>query len=216
MDYVIETQFGEVPFTMVPNYLLRNIKGYGLKPEDVTVLAFMASHPSDWILRRSVVMEAMGLGKDRWQAITKRLRECGALKLVKGRSACGRHIVTSYIVGWPPEREASASTQKRGAGKPASTLKRGAGKSGSQGGKSGRSRSENPAPYENNTAPDARAHKASAASGAAARPRGEVEKPRTLQEMWDTAETAVSMGLNWRHPETGEWKRASEWAKANA
>jgi len=153
---VIETSFGSCSFTQVPNYVLEDRR---LSGDALAALCWLAMHRDGFTVHVGAIRDRFGWGRDKWRRVWRELGPVegggvGAITPMKGGFGGGQVMRCK----WPDPVEGrktrpSSKPQKSRAGKPVPRA-----------GKPVPTGPENPSPYKDNTAADALAPKARAAS----------------------------------------------------
>lgn len=216
MDYIIETDFQGPGFVAVPNHVAQRA---GLAPEALGLLVYLASQPRGFIVRWSAICAHFGMGKDRWQRIARDLRDIGAMRVENVRGAGGRVIGRRVLVRWPdPVAAVPVSTESRES--PLSDQKPGfpaAGKSAKSSGKIRQSEPENPALYKEEKIRPSRSVVRTGFSSSAdplLPCEGQaVQPPASVGSASEKrAALALSLGLPYLDPVSGEWVRPASQA----
>jgi len=139
---LIQTEFQGAGFVAVPNHVVNGTLG----ADALGVLVWLAARPVGSVVSVVSIRKRFGFGKDKWQRISRELRDAGAL--ISTAVQCpetGRIVGKSFLVRWPEKRAGTHEPEN-----PAHGAEPKAGKPGSRAGKPGHEKPENPAPIKRN------------------------------------------------------------------
>lgn len=108
----IKIEFQGPGFVAVPNHVVALV-GNGLEAVDLAALVVLAALPvgSDW--SAAWVQKRLGVGRDAWQAISRRLRAVGAVWDEVQTGEDGRHRGRCLSVRWPDAPDGAKRARRR-------------------------------------------------------------------------------------------------------
>lgn len=200
-DYLLRIKKPAQNFTMIPNETLCDDR---LSSDALGVLCWLLMHPDAYLMRVSNVKKRFKFGKDKWQRIARELRSAGYVESIRVTDESGKIVGHTYEI---------SSVGSVDFSEPKTAIKN--------------HRPENPACGENHrpenpaSGPENPAHPAGKPGPLIKQTVASATLPHTkdalatqfveVKELWERAENAASMGLRWKHPQTGQWHSASEW-----
>lgn len=195
-------------FAMIPRAVTR----MGLSAEAIGLLVIVACEPGD-VITASRMSQKMGCGKDKRQRVLRELAEKGLLRIERSKTERGT-FTTGYVFDWDAVSGRKVAENPPEPENPALVDHEPEPENPAPGRKTRPTGPENPAIYLER-APERVAPQGQARSGAETRVIETLQQAPDLavDQLWRRAKVAAECGQSWKHPETGRWFEAWEFAE---
>ena len=106
-------------FAVVPSSTLEKVRN----PISLAILIYLLDRPNDWVVRRADIMKRFGIGRDRYDAATKELRDLGLYWNEQVRNPAGKIIENKIFVSATPVKPECRKTDNPDSRQPVSARK---------------------------------------------------------------------------------------------